>query len=274
MEDHAAEISARLALARQIAEEAGHTTRAFFRTNDLQVERKADQSPVTAADRQAEQLLRDRIAAQFPQDGVVGEEFGETAGTSPFRWILDPIDGTKSFIHGVPLYTTLVGIETDGRGVAGVLYAPATDELLFASRGQGAWYRDGQQELRQVHVSGTKRLAESLFVTTSVKSFATDRETDALDRWLELQQAARLTRTWGDAYGYLLVATGQAEVMVDPALSIWDAAAIQPILEEAGGTFTDWQGRATIHHGEGVGTNGHVLDEVLEILAGGRASDS
>jgi histidinol phosphatase-like enzyme (inositol monophosphatase family) len=209
------------------------------------------------------------IAAAFPGDGILGEEFPEQAGTSGFRWILDPIDGTKSFIHGVPLYGTLVGLEHkssehNAESVLGVILIPALDECVYAARGQGAWYVAGGRPPRRARVSSQRTLAESLFLTSEVGSFNRIGRSDAYER---LQAAARLSRTWGDCYGHLMVATGRAEVMVDPLMEIWDAAALPPILEEAGGTFTDWQGRPTIYSGNGIATNGLVLDEVMAITS-------
>jgi histidinol phosphatase-like enzyme (inositol monophosphatase family) len=234
----------------------------FFQRSDLEIERKADDSPVTVADREAEKLLRREILAAFPDDAIIGEEFGERAGDSGYRWILDPIDGTKSFVRGVPLYGTLVGVERDGQGVVGVLFIPPLDECVYASQGQGAHYARGDAEPRKAAVSARPSLSEALFVTTETGSFD---HRGASDAYRRLENAAALTRTWGDCYGYLLVATGRAEVMIDPIMNVWDAAAIQPILEEAGGVFTDWGGEPTIYSGEGIGANRLVIDEVLAI---------
>ncbi len=264
----AEQVNRRLATAVAIALEAGAETLKFFRRKDLQIDRKADNSPVTAADRASETLLRERIAEAFPDDAILGEEFGETPGKSHFRWILDPIDGTKSFIHGAPLYTTLVAVTHTAAGQAeepllGVIHAPATGETVYAATGGGCWYRLGDSPPTRSQVSAVKALSESLLLTTDVASFGEDRQTDALDVYLNLHKQARLARTWGDAYGYLLVATGQAEVMIDAELSLWDAAALKPIIQEAGGSFTDWQGRATVHTGDAVATNGLVTEQVL-----------
>jgi histidinol-phosphatase len=258
----ASEVSRRLALAITAGKEAGRLTLQYFQQEGLLVERKSDASPVTIADRSAEQLLRDRIAAQFPRDGILGEEFGAQLGSSDFTWILDPIDGTKSFISGVPLYGTLIGVEHGGRALAGLIYMPALDEGVYAAAGEGAWYFRGSAAARRCQVSHKLRLADGLFVTSQVDSFAKRGAAAAFDA---IQQAASITRTWGDCYGYLLVASGRAEVMIDPILNVWDAAAVQPIIEAAGGTFTDWQGQSTIHAGEAIATNGCVLDEVLAI---------
>jgi histidinol phosphatase-like enzyme (inositol monophosphatase family) len=249
-------------LAIEIARHAGRHTLKYFCATDLKVDRKADASPVTIADREAELLLRERITAAFPDDAILGEEFGERAGTSGDRWILDPIDGTKSFIHGVPLYGTLVGVERGGRSSIGVVYIPALDECVYAEAGGGAWHRIGDDAPRPARVSQVSSLADSLFVNSEVANFRTKGRMDA---YLRLDEACGLTRTWGDCYGYLLIATGRAEIMLDPIMNVWDAAAIQPIMEEAGGTFTDWQGKATIHSGEGIATNGLVLNDVLAI---------
>jgi histidinol-phosphatase len=258
----AAEIAARLALARSAALEAGRLTLKYFQQANFEVELKSDASPVTIADRSAEQLLRERIAAGFARDGILGEEFGATEGASGFRWILDPIDGTKSFIHGVPLYGTMVAVEHEGRAVVGVVVMPALNEGVFASAGRGAWQFRSDSRPEPARVSTRSRLSEGLFVTSAVDTFAQRGAAAALDA---LQKAAAITRTWGDCYGYLLVATGRAEAMIDPILNLWDAAAVQPIIEEAGGTFTDWQGTATIHAGEAIATNGWVLEEVLAV---------
>ena len=257
---HSPELLARLTSAVAAARAAGDLTLTYFQRDDLAVESKSDASPVTVADRNAELLLRERIAREFPNDGILGEEFGEQAGTSGYRWILDPIDGTKSFISGVPLYGTLVGVEREGRSVVGVIHIPGLGETAYAAAGQGAWYVKGSGVPRPARVSRKARLADGLFCTSEVVNFDRVGRRDAYER---LQTAARLTRTWGDAYGYLLVAVGRAELMVDPLMHVWDCAALQPVIEEAGGTFTDWQGTPTIHASNSIATNGLVLNETL-----------
>jgi histidinol phosphatase-like enzyme (inositol monophosphatase family) len=258
----APEIAARLELALAAGKDAGRLTLQYFQQQNYEVERKSDASPVTIADRSAEQLLRDRIAAGFPRDGVLGEEFGRQDGSSGYTWILDPIDGTKSFISGVPLYGTLVGVEHEGRCLLGLVFMPALNEGVYAAAGHGAWHFRGDEVPTLARVSQRPRLADGLFITSQFDTFAARGADSAL---AALQKAAYISRTWGDCYGYLLVATGRAEAMVDPIMNVWDAAAIQPIVEEAGGSFTDWQGNATIHSGEGVATNGLVHEEVLAI---------
>jgi histidinol-phosphatase len=257
------QFSDRLEVARRIAREAGDITLRYFGQNNFQVEWKVDASPVTVADREAEKHLRTRIAAAFPQDAILGEELGEQEGTSGYRWILDPIDGTKSFIYGVPLYGTLIGIEFEGRSVVGVIHIPGLDEMVYAASGGGAWYCRGSAAPVRAQVSKTKTLAEGLFLTSDVKGFGERGSAAVYER---LQAASRFCRTWGDCYGYLLIATGRGELMVDPRMHVWDCAALQPVMEEAGGTFTDWSGNPTIFGAEGVATNGQVLDEALGLL--------
>jgi histidinol phosphatase-like enzyme (inositol monophosphatase family) len=263
-------MKARLELARTIAEEAGKLTLRYFgNSGSFTVEQKADASPVTEADREAELLLRKRIAETFPDDAVFGEEFPSKNGSSGFCWYLDPIDGTKSFIHGVPLYSTLVGLEHNGLSVAGVIVLPALHELVWAGIGLGCW-RDinccGQHSKREplrCQVSSCNNIAEAAFLTSEVKTYD---KTNRFEAYRRLEQNVRLTRTWGDAYGYVLTATGRADIMVDPQLSSWDAGPLLVVLKEAGGRFTDWQGNETIHNKEGVATNGLLHEAVLTLL--------
>jgi histidinol phosphatase-like enzyme (inositol monophosphatase family) len=255
----------RLEHARNIAQLAGELTlRYFYNAERLAVEQKSDQSPVTIADRETEQFLRQKIAEYFPEDAIFGEEFPNTDGTSGFRWFLDPIDGTKSFIHGVPLYSTLIGLEQDGECIGGVIALPALHELIWAGRSFGAWHETKQSKPKRCRVSECSMLAEATFLTSEVSTFD---KTNRREAFNQLEKNVRLTRTWGDAYGYALIATGRAEVMIDPAMSDWDAGPLLVILEEAGGRFTDWKGNATIFGKEGVATNGLLHEVILAVLA-------
>lgn len=255
----------RLDWAREIALEAGELTLQHFRSPTLRIDWKGDGSPVTAADRSAEQHLRKRIEERFPADAILGEEYPEKPGDSGYKWVLDPIDGTKPFMHGVPLYTNLVAVleEASGEPILGVINAPASGETIHAAVGGGAWYQNGDAEPYQAKVSDVADLKNGLFLTGDVAGFRTDREQDATEVYFALQNQARISRTWGDAYGYMMVAIGRAEVMIDAEMSVWDAACLKPILEEAGGTFTSWNGEATVHAGEGVATNGKIVEQVL-----------
>lgn len=260
------DLKARLELALDAACRAGELTLGHFNRPDLQVERKRDGTPVTAADRQAEEYLRSRIAAGFPEDAILGEEMPDRPGTSGYRWILDPIDGTKSFVHGVPLFGTLVGVEFEQRPAIGVVVLPALEEYVYAVCGQGAWWHTrGAEKPRPARVSQVDRLDEATFCATGVNEFVRTGRFSAYD---ELRGKCRLVRGWGDCYGYFLIATGRAEIMIEPELSLWDMAALPPILEEAGGTFTDWEGNPTIYSGEGVATNGQLREQVLAITRG------
>jgi histidinol phosphatase-like enzyme (inositol monophosphatase family) len=262
------ETDERLQFAVEIAREAGELTLRYFRRADLAVENKADDSPVTVADRSAEELLRKRIGEQFPQDAIIGEEFGEQAGQSGFQWILDPIDGTKSFIHGVPLYTTLVAVLQNDEPRIGVIQAPALDETVYAETGRGSWYIGGTAKPEPARVSTVATLNRGLLLTSELEGFRGHKRGDATDMYMRLQRAARVARTWGDGYGYLLVATGRAEVMIDPIMNLWDAAPLLPIIEEAGGHFSDWTGNPTIRARETLATNGLLRSETLKIING------
>ena len=265
------ELESRLALANEIAVAAGKLTLKYFRTDRFEVIRKGDGSPLTVADQEAETFLRQQIADAFPDDAIVGEEYGKKDGSSGFCWILDPIDGTKSFISGVPLYGTMVGVErvepSAGKreSVIGSVYLPGIDEGIYAARGGGAWYFSGSQKPVAANVSKTSTLADSVLVTSQVETFG-ERDQDAMEVYHRLADAVYFSRTWGDVFGYLLVATGRVEVMIDPILNVWDAAAVQPIIEEAGGRFTDWSGEPRIDAGEAIGSNGLVHDAVLALV--------
>jgi len=257
-----------LAFALAAAREAGALTLEYFGRERLAVERKQDGTPVTDADRAAERLLVARIREAFHDDGILGEESGETRGTSGRRWILDPIDGTKSFVHGVPLYGTLVALEVGGRPTVGVVCLPALREAVFAALGEGAfWSRDlGRDEATvRARVSTVDRLDEALFCTTSPHGFERSGQTAFYDR---VRQRMKTERGWGDCYGHMLVATGRAEVMLDPIMAIWDCAALQPILEEAGGRFTDFTGTPTHSGGSAISTNLALADEVRALARG------
>jgi histidinol-phosphatase len=229
----------------------------------LAAEAKGDGSPVTVADREAEALLRERIRSRFPGHGILGEEFGEEGAGSAVRWILDPIDGTRSFMRGVPLYGVLIGIEADGEAVVGVAHFPALQgEMVSAARGRGCSWNG-----RPCSVSRTRRLEEAALLTTDPERVLASPGTGP--GWRRLCRRASVTRSWGDAWGHALVATGRAEVMVDPVLSSWDAAPLLTILQEAGGRFTDLQGRPGIHGGSGVSSNGILHDAILAELRAG-----
>ncbi|MDQ3906757.1 MAG: inositol monophosphatase family protein [Acidobacteriota bacterium] len=243
--------------AARLALEAGEITLRYFR-RALRPERKADGSFVTAADREAERFLRSEIVKRFPDDAIIGEEEGAREGRSSRRWIIDPIDGTFSFVHGVPFYGVLVGIEIEDEPSVGVVNLPALGELVTAARGLGCRLNG-----ETARVSEVRTLDESLLLSTDFGTCARYGFGAAAEG---MQRRAKARRTWGDCYGHVLVATGRAECMLDPVMNVWDCAPLLPILEEAGGTFTDWRGRRTIRGGNAVSTNGLVAGEVREII--------
>lgn len=253
------ELQGILDFAVEAAHLAGALTLQYFQAG-VSHELKADRTPVTVADRAAEELLRRRIAAAFPAHGIVGEEFGEQRGTAPARWILDPIDGTVSFLSGVPLYSVLIGLEWQGEMLAGVLHLPALKETVCAARGLGCRWNG-----RPARVSDVPELAQARLVLTSVKLMYQHGRGAQYER---LRDACGLDRGWSDAYGYALLATGRAELLVDPIMSLWDTAALVPIVTEAGGTITDWTGRPTHTAPEILATNGHLLPAALAVLRG------
>jgi len=232
--------------AEAVARLAGEVALRHYRTA-LTVETKGDGSPVTIADREAESVARAWLAEYFPADGILGEEFGESAGTSGRRWMLDPIDGTKSFVRGVPLWGTLVALVEGERVLAGAAYYPAVDELVVAAPSEGCWWNG-----RRASVSGVQTLDVATALITDDRTFPNAAQRTG---WERLAGAVRIARGWGDCYGYLLVATGRAEIMVDPIMNPWDAACFQPIIEEAGGVFTDLHGRQTAFGGQVIATN-------------------
>jgi histidinol phosphatase-like enzyme (inositol monophosphatase family) len=251
------ELQKLLDFAVSIASEAGKITLKYFRKT-CAVDTKLDGSFVTRADREAEAHLRARISDKFPDDAILGEEEDDRAGSSGRRWIIDPIDGTFSFVHGVPMFGVLVALEIDSDPTLGVINLPATAEIVYAARGRGC-FCNGQR----MRVSNTELLDEALVLSTDFETCKQYRFEDAAQR---LQSRAKARRTWGDCYGHAMVATGRAEVMLDPVMNVWDCAALLPIIEEAGGTFTDWRGERTIHGGNAISTNGVLFDEVMKIV--------
>jgi histidinol-phosphatase len=245
-----------LVAAMELVRLTGDVALAHYRSN-LVVETKSDGSPVTVADRAAETAAREWVAGHFPRDGILGEEFGEERPGAARRWVIDPIDGTKSFVRGVPLWGSLVALCEGERVLAGAAYFPPVDELIAAAPGDGCWWNGSR-----CRVSTVATPADATVLTTD------DRFLDRPERragWDRVSRASRVSRSWGDCFGYLLVATGRAEAMFDPILSPWDAAALQPIITEAGGVFTDWSGRATAFGGSAIATN-QVLAEPLRAL--------
>ncbi len=248
-------LSELLHFAVQTAHDAGRLTLGYFQAG-VQPEFKPDDSPVTVADRQAEELIRQRIAKRYPDHAIVGEEYGTSSHPSDFRWIIDPIDGTKAFIRGVPLYAVLIGLEIEGRCDVGAIYFPALDDMIYAARGEGCFWNG-----RPARVSTAEHLARSYLAFTGAESFAAHGRFEA---WQRLLRRCYHCVGWSDAYGYALVATGRVEIMLDPVLNPYDCAPFPPIMHEAGGYFGDWSGNETIYANEGLATTRNLLPRVLD----------
>ncbi|NCP86141.1 MAG: histidinol phosphate phosphatase [Anaerolineae bacterium CG_4_9_14_3_um_filter_57_17] len=249
-----------LAFTSDLAYRAGRLTLGYFQTG-LRPDFKADDSPVTAADRAAEEFIRGEIEKNYPGHAIVGEEFGASAGESSgasHRWIIDPIDGTKSFMRGIPLYGVLIGLEIDGEIRVGAAYYPGTDELLCAADGLGAWWNG-----RRAHVSEQADLKRAYVCYTNVRNMAKYGRGAA---WERLNAATYAARGWSDAYGYLAVATGRAEVMLDPIMNVWDCGPFPVIFREAGGFFGSWSGIPSHTHNEALACNAALLPDILALL--------
>jgi histidinol-phosphatase len=248
-----------LEFALDAAWQAGRITLGHFQTG-IRPERKADNSPVTLADKQSEQKLRELITQYWPDHGIIGEEFGQQAGKSNLTWTVDPIDGTKSFVQGVPLYAVLIALTDGTRPLVGVAHFPALNETIYATQGGGCYWNG-----RRTHVSTVSAMHDAVLLASDIDAFTKYKKQAEWDR---LMQSSYFQRTWGDAYGYALVATGRAEAMFDPWMAIWDCGPLQVILEEAGGTFTDWKGNPTIYAGESIATNGTLFKTVMDMVNG------
>jgi histidinol phosphatase-like enzyme (inositol monophosphatase family) len=245
---------------------AGELTLEWFRNEALAVEHKGDGTPVTQADKAAERLLREELARRFPDDAVIGEEEPSSAGTSGRTWVIDPIDGTKSFTHGVPLYSNLLAMYDDEGCAIGVINLPALGETVYAGRGLGC-FADGQS----ARVSTRATLAGGCVCTSGLGPWTSP-------QLAAIKRAGPLLRTWGDGYGFALVATGRIEAMVDPRVAVWDLGPMPVILREAGGRYSDMTGSDNVTLdvdvvASSVATNGLVHDELLEVLAAQTPAD-
>ncbi|MFQ3607885.1 MAG: histidinol-phosphatase [Chloroherpetonaceae bacterium] len=247
-----------LETALEVAVEAGTLTLKYFRQRSLKVETKRDKSPVTEADKQAEKLIRTRLMKAFPKDGFLGEESGEKPSKSGRRWVIDPIDGTKSFIHGVPLYGNMIGLEAGGEVVVGVVNFPALNQIFYAEQGCGAFCN-----FQRLSVSSVKKFDDALLCATS-EDYIFGASNSPLDN---LRGKTNLFRTWGDCYGHCLVASGNADLMIDPKMNPWDIAALLPIVTEAGGMCFDYNGKPASLFGKGlVSTNPFLGKSLLKQL--------
>ncbi|AWH01482.1 inositol monophosphatase family protein [Rhodococcus ruber] len=237
-----------------ITRDAGEVARKWFETSGIQVETKFDGSPVTRADREVEDVFRSSLRELFPDDGIFGEEFGEVEGTSGNRWIIDPIDGTKSFVHAVPLYGNLLAYERSGEIVFGAMNFPSIDVMVYAEKGKGCWRNDVR-----VNVSERGSLDGAYLMATWLEDWKPETIRDLIDRGVVL-------RTWGDAFGYAMVASGHADVVVDYTTQPYDLAPMPVIISEAGGRFTALDGRPGYDRGTGIASNGLLHEAVLKLV--------
>ncbi len=240
-----------------VARAAGRVALGYF-GRGLRVETKGDGSPVTVADRHAEDVARQWIGDRFPGDGIVGEELGVSDPDAARRWFVDPIDGTKTFVRGVPLWGTMVGVAQGKDVIAGAVYCPAVDELVAAAEGCGCWWNGAR-----CAVSAESEIERATILVTDSRFPYNPHRALA---WAALGSRVAVARTWGDCYGYLLVATGRAELMADDRLSPWDAAPLLPIIREAGGVYTDWRGGSAIDGGDGIASNAALADHLRAAL--------
>jgi len=242
-----------------MAVEAGQHTLRWFNTTDLGVDWKGDGTPVTEADLSAELMIRERIAAQYPDDAILGEEHADVEGTTGRQWMIDPIDGTKSFTHGVPLFSNLIAVADENGPAVGVINLPALDEIVYAGRGLGCFHKVGDREPVAARVSNVARVDRAAITASGFEGFPAD----VLARWTS---SGAIVRTWGDAYGYALVATGRVEAMFDYGLSAWDIAPMLVIIPEAGGTVTAWDGSPEPMGGNTISTNGTLHAELSKLV--------
>ena len=249
-----------LEIAIKAARAAGEVALRYF-GGTFHVEHKADQSPVTEADRKAEEIIVSTLRAAFPDSGFLGEEFGAQGRQDSARWIIDPIDGTRNFVRGIPFWATLLALEEAGEVTVGVIHAPATGELFYARKGQGA-YADG----KRLHVSTVDRLDEAFLVHGSLNLL---HGTEHWDGFIRLVDATERQRGYGDYHAYTFIARGQAELCVEVDVKPWDLAPLKLLTEEAGGRFTDLSGTPTIYSGNALVSNGRLHDQALTLLRSG-----
>ncbi|TDB73267.1 histidinol-phosphatase [Micromonospora sp. KC723] len=260
-----------IALAHRLADAADAISMARFRALDLRVETKPDLTPVSDADTAVEREIRALLAGERPGDGLLGEEYGEQPATGPAgrRWVVDPIDGTKNFVRGVPVWATLIALLEGDRPVVGLVSAPALGRRWWGARGAGAYAGPDAASGEPIRVSAVRDLADASFCYSSLTGWE---QAGRLEAVLQIMRDTWRSRAYGDFYGYMLLAEGALDVMVEPELSLWDIAALVPVVTEAGGTFTDLSGRAAPAGPAGaessaVATNGPLHTEVLARLA-------
>ena len=251
----------------EIAQKAGVKTLKHFYNAELKIDHKLDGSAVTIADKEAETFIRNEMQNLWPKDALLGEEYGKTPGSSKWRWIIDPIDGTESFVRRVPMYGTLIGIEYEGTPIAGIMFFPGTNELVYGGIGLGVSY-EGKNDTyitkdTNVSVSNTNDLLNACICTTSYDYFQMEGAPVAFKKFAD---KTYMTRGWSDCYCEMLVITGRIDAVIEPIVRPWDVAASIPLLLEAGGSYTDWTGAPTNYPYKAIASNGAIHNELVEIL--------
>jgi histidinol-phosphatase len=255
----------RLAFAVEIAREAGEITLQYFGqlTTDQHHE-KDDGTPVTVADRESESHIRQRILERYPDDSILGEEFDDVVGTSGYEWVIDPIDGTISFVHGVPLYGTMLACLNEGRPEVGVIHMPALDETVSAGEGLGCWHRSDRHEAQRVRMSRVSNTADALVNTTSLSYFLTP---ELRSMYEHLDRISKHSRGWSDAYAWVLLATGRVDAVFEPDLKLWDFAAALPIITESGGVWSDFGGNQSLKGTQLLAANPELHESLMREIS-------
>ena len=243
---------------KELVQASGDLIRPYFLNHSLHIERKGDLSPVTEADKGAEQLMRDMIMKRFPSHGILGEEFGTHQGDADFVWVLDPIDGTISFTNGCPLFVTLIGLLYEGKPILGCIHQPVLQQTVIGDN-QTCTYND-----MPCRVKDGRKLSQATVLTSDLSNIA---KYQPASSFTHLQSVAQVTRTWGDGYGYLLVATGWADVMIDPIMNPWDFLPLIPVIQGAGGVITDWKGKDAAKGDSCIAANMHIHSQVMASLS-------
>lgn len=257
-------MSKRLGFAVETARGAGAVAMDWFQSDALVTDGKADGSPVTQADKAAERFVRDAIRSAYPEDGILGEEYEEVQGSSGRVWVIDPIDGTKSFVHGVPLFGTLLACLNNGVSEIGVIVMPALGECVAAERDAGCWWWNATQSVQRAKVSDQTTIDGSMLLSTSFQYYDSEARKHA---WIDLNRRGAHTRGWSDCYAFVLLATGRADGVVEPAMmNLWDIACVPVIISEAGGDWSDISGAKDLTTGSMVASNGRFHGELIECM--------
>ncbi len=238
------------------------TTLGYF-AQSINYQCKDDGTPVTIADRNCETHLRNQIQAAYPNDSILGEEFDSVQGSSGYEWVIDPIDGTISFVQGVPLYGTMLGCIKDGQPILGVIVMPALNETVYAAKGLGCWHTTKNSAPKRVHVSTNDKIDESIINTTSMSYFTTEPQRDLYNT---LDQASKYTRGWSDCYGFVLLATGRVDAIIEPFLNLWDYAAAIPIIQESGAIWSDFANNQSLDTVEMIAANPQIHAQIMDLI--------